>query len=135
MPKGNTDLTREAFAMWQAGRIAEFAAFLDPNVEWDISTHPLPDFPDAGSGRDAFLHHLGEYASGWLDYETSEVEVIEVGDDVVTVVHERATMRGSEVRLDRDIAIVWTVEGERFTRFRVFRTRDEALAALGGADR
>ena len=42
-------------------------------------------------------------------------------------------MRGTDVVLDRRLAIVWTVDGERLTRFRVFKTREDALAALGAA--
>ena len=130
MRSANLELTRAAFEPWQGGRLDEFAAYLDEAIEWDITQHPLPDFPPTGRGRDAFMRHMAEYASGWLDYRVSLVEDIDAGDDVIAVVHETARMRGTGLDLDRDVFIVWTVRGERFTRFRVFKTLAEARAAL-----
>ena len=131
----NVETVLAAFEPWKEGRMGDFAAFLAGDIEWDISQHPLPDFPDRGSGRDAFLRHMGEYASGWVDYRATEVELVDLGDDVLAVTHETARMRDSDVKLDREIAIVWTAHGGRFTRVRVFKTREDALAALGAADR
>jgi ketosteroid isomerase-like protein len=125
------EIVRAAFAAWSAGRVEEFAGMLDPDLTWDIAAHPLPDFPDRGSGREPFLGHLAGYAAGWVDYEVSQADVIDAGDEVIDVLHERAAMRGTDVVLDRELVVVWTVAGDLLTRFRVFRTRAEALAALG----
>jgi ketosteroid isomerase-like protein len=127
----NVELARAAFEPWRAGRLDDFARFVADEIEWDISGHPLPDFPDTGRGRDAFLRHMAEYAGGWVDYRATEVELTAHGDDVLAVTHESARMRETDVKLDRHIAIVWTVQGGRFTRFRVYKTREDALAALG----
>jgi ketosteroid isomerase-like protein len=40
-------------------------------------------------------------------------------------------MRGSDITLDRDLPNVWTVRDGRAVRFRVFKTRDQALEAAG----
>ena len=134
MSAANVEVVRAAFEPWQGGRIREFAAFLAEDIEWDISGYPLPDFPDRGSGRDALLRHLGEYASGWIDYRAKGVELVDLGDDVVAMTHETARMRGTDVDLDRVIAIVWTVRDGLFTRFRVYKTRADAIAAVGEAE-
>ena len=131
MSAENVELVRAAFEPWQAGRLDEFAGFIAEDIEWDISGHPLPDFPDTGAGRDAFLRHMAEYAGGWVDYRATEVELTAHGDDVLAMTHESARMRDTDVELDRQIAIVWTVHGQRFTRFRVYKTREDALAAIG----
>ncbi len=75
----------------------------------DVSAHRLPDFPNTGNGRDALVGHLGAYLSGWNDYETSIKELIDRGDDLIAIVHERARIRGSDMTLDRDLPNVWTV--------------------------
>ena len=102
-----------------------------PTFAADVSAHPLPDFPNRGSGRDAFLRHLGDYVSGWNDYEVSSRELIDAGDEVVLILHERARMRDSDMMLDRDLPTVWTVRDGRAVRHRVFKTRAEALEAVG----
>jgi uncharacterized protein len=131
MSEENVEILRRGFELFQDGRIDEWVQTLDTDIEWDISAHPLPDFPNTGSGRDAFVGHMGNYLSGWNDYETSIKELIDRGDDVVAIMHERARMRGSDMTLDRDLPNVWTVRDGRAVRFRVFKTRDQALEAAG----
>jgi uncharacterized protein len=131
MSQENVELVRQGFEHFSAGRIAEWIETIDPDVDWDISAHPLPDFPNRGSGRDAFVRHLADYLAGWNDYEAAAEELIDGGDDVVLIQHERARMRASDVILDRDLATVLTVRDGRCVRFRVFKTRAQALEAAG----
>jgi uncharacterized protein len=131
MSQENVELVRRGFELFQKGPVDAWIETLDPELEWDISAHPLPDFPNAGSGRDAFVGHMATYVSGWNDYEVSISELIGRDDEVVVIQHERARMRGSEMMLDRDLPVVLTVREGRVGRFRVFKTRDQALEAAG----
>ena len=131
MSEESVELVRQGFEHWRSGRVDEWTKALDPDIEWDISAHPLPDVPDRGRGRDALARHLASYFAGWNDYEVTEEEVIDGGDEVVLVMHESARMRTSEVTLDRDLPTVWTVRDGLSVRFRVFKTRAQALAAAG----
>jgi ketosteroid isomerase-like protein len=129
MSRENVEFVLGAFDVWQGGRLDEFVPLLAEDIAWDISGHPLPDFPDTGSGRDDFLRHLGDYAAGWVDYRTERVEEVDRGDDVISVIHEWARMRGTDMEIERDIATVWTVRDRRLTMFRVYKTLEDALAA------
>jgi ketosteroid isomerase-like protein len=122
---------KRAVEHWRAGRIREIMEALDPEIESDISAHPLPDFPDRGKGRDALMRHNADYLAGWDDYEVTVEELIDGGDDVVLVMHERTRMRGSEAILERDLPSVLTVRDGRCVRYRVFKTRAQALEAAG----
>ena len=113
MSEENVEVVRRGFELWQEGRVNEWIKTLDADIEWDVSAHPLPDFPNTGSGRDALAGHLGAYLSGWNDYETSIKELIDRGDEVIAIMHERARMRGSDMTLDRDLPNVWTVRDGR----------------------
>ncbi len=77
------------------------------------------------------VRHLANYLAGWNDYEVTEEEVIDGGDEIVLVMHESARMRTSDVTLDRDLPTVWTVRDGLSVRFRVFKTRAQALEAAG----
>ena len=131
MSQENVELVRRSFELWQDGRVDAWIETIDAGVEWDISAHPLPDFPNSGIGRDALVGHMAAYLSGWNDYEVSNKETIDGGDDVVMIMHERARMRGSDMVLDRDLPTVWTVRDGRAVRYRVFKTRADALEAAG----
>jgi ketosteroid isomerase-like protein len=129
MSQENVEAVRASFELWRDGRMGEWIETLDADIEWDISAHPLPDFPDRGRGRDAFVGHMGDYLSGWTAYEVSGKELIDRGEDVVLIIRERARMPDSDMMLDRDLPSVWTVRDGRAVRLRVFKTRTEAFEA------
>ncbi len=134
MSQENVQLVADGFAARLAGRIDDWAATYDPDVEWDLSAHPLPDWPERGTGREALMKHLADYFAGWLDYEATVRDVIDADGDVVVVLHERARMRGAEATLERDLPQVFTIADGLIVRFRVFRTRGQALEAVGLAE-
>lgn len=127
------DLVRRTLELWLSGDPA-FAEAVDPELEWDVSAHPLPDVPNRGRGRDAFVQEvLGTYAEGWIDYSAELREVVDAGrGQVAAVLHETARMRGTEALLDRDLVLLWSVVDGQATFLRVFRTKREALDAASG---
>ena len=49
MSEENVELVSQGFEHWRHGKGRRTGSrTLDPGVEWDISAHPLPDFPDRG---------------------------------------------------------------------------------------
>jgi ketosteroid isomerase-like protein len=105
---------------------------IDPAIGWDISTHPLPDVPNRGRGREALTTDMfATYLSGWNDYSAELKGVSEPGGHVILVVHETATVRGTGVPLQRDLVQLWTVRGEKAVFLRVFQTKGDALEAAG----
>jgi ketosteroid isomerase-like protein len=128
----NVDLIRRGTELWLRGDFEAWLETVDPEVEWDISTHPLPDVPNRGCGREALITDMiATYVSGWNDYTAEIKEVSEAGDEVILVLHETATMRDTGVPLERDLVQLWTVRDGRGVFLRVFRTKDEALEAAG----
>ena len=132
MSQENVEIVRRSFDLWLSGEVDAWIETLDPNIGWDISTHPLPDVPNHGRGRDALVTDMfGTYASGWNDYRAQLKELIDAGDQVVAVLHETASMRETGVPLDRDLVLLWTVRDGLGSFLRVFRTKAEALEAAG----
>ncbi len=132
MSQENVEVVRRSFELWLRGDLEAWLETIDPDIGWDISTHPLPDVPNQGRGRDAFVTDmLATYVSGWNDYSAEVKELVDAGDHVVAVLHETATMRETGVVLDRDLVHVWTVRDGQGVFLRVFRTKMEALEAAG----
>ena len=135
MSQENVETVRRAMESWSAGDLDDWRRAMDPEIGWDISAHPLPDVPNHGRGLDALVTDmLAVYLSGWIGYSAEVKETVDAGDDVVLVLHERATMRDTGVPLDRDLVQVWTMHRGRATFLRVFKTKAEALEAVGLAD-
>jgi ketosteroid isomerase-like protein len=134
MSRENVEALRRGLELWaQRGHGTDVfgTEAFDPQMEWDISAHPLPDWPNTGSGRDDFQRHMANYVSGWRDYRAEVRELIDAGDGVVVVLHETVAMRDSDAVLDRDLHGVWTVRDGVVVRLQVFKTRVEALEAAG----
>jgi uncharacterized protein len=114
MSQENVELVRRSFELWLCGDVEAWIETVDPDVGWDISTHPLPDVPNHGRGRDALVTDmLATYASGWTDYSFELKELVDAGDNVIAVLHETAKMRDTGVPLDRDLVHLWTVRDGR----------------------
>jgi ketosteroid isomerase-like protein len=132
MSQENVEVVRRGTEEWLRGNLEAWIETIDPEIGWDISTHPLPDVPNRGRGREALMTDmLATYLSGWNDYSATIKEVSEAGEQVILVLHETATMRDTGVPLERDLVQLWTVRDGRGAFVRVFRTKNEALEAAG----
>jgi ketosteroid isomerase-like protein len=131
MSQENVDLIRRGAELWLSGDFEGWLETIDPEIEWDISTHPLPDVPNRGRGREAFVTDmLGTYVSGWNNYSAEIKEVSEASEKVILVLRETATMQDTGVPLERDLVQLWTVREGRGVFLQVFRTKAEALEAV-----
>jgi ketosteroid isomerase-like protein len=133
MSEENLERARRTFERFEAGD-PSWTEVLHPDIEWDISAHPLPDVPDRGQGRDELLAFLSTYFSGWNDYRSELRELVDAGDDFVAVLHETVRMGETGTDLERDLVQVWTVRDGSWVVLRVFPTKQAALAALGLAE-
>jgi ketosteroid isomerase-like protein len=125
------EVVRRGHEARSAGRIGEWINTLDPDIEWDISGYPVPDFPVRGSGRDSFVRHITKYWSLWNDYVQTVENTVDVGDDVVVLLRERARLRNSDAPMEREVAMVWTIHNGVRVRFRAFECQADALKAVG----
>jgi ketosteroid isomerase-like protein len=65
------------------------------------------------------------------DVATTVYELIDAGDDVIVILRLAGRGRRSGVPVERQEAHIWTVRDGKLWRLRVFRTRTEALKAVG----
>jgi ketosteroid isomerase-like protein len=132
MSQENVEALKRSFELWLSGDVDAWIETMGPDIGWDISAHPLPDVPNHGRGRDAFVTDMmATYMSGWMDYSAELKEFIDVGDEVIAVIHETASMGETGVALDRDLVQLWTLRNGLGVFLRVFQTKAEALEAAG----
>jgi ketosteroid isomerase-like protein len=135
MSEESVEIIRRSFERWMRGDLEGWLETIHPEIEWDISTHPLPDVPNRGRGREALATDmLATYLSGWNDYSAELKEIFGTDGHVIAVLHETATMRGTGAPLERDLVQLWTVRGRKAVFLRVFRSKDDALEAARRSD-
>jgi ketosteroid isomerase-like protein len=134
MSQENAEVVRRGQQARSKGNIGEWLGTLDPEIEWDISGYPMPDFPVTGKGRAEFVAHVTNYWSLWNDYSQTVEKTFDIGDDVLVLLHETARRRNSDMVIERDIATIWTIQDGVRTRFRAFQHPGEAMTAAGLTD-
>ena len=81
MSQETVELVRRSLELWLRGDVDAWLETIDPDVGWDISTHPLPDVPNHGRGREAFVKDMvATYLSGWNDYSAELKEVVDAAN-------------------------------------------------------
>jgi ketosteroid isomerase-like protein len=131
MSQENVEIVGRMYDAYSRGDFETSLSHFGPEVEWDLSAYPLPDWPNTGRGRENFARHLADYLSGWREYRAEPREMIDAGDMVLVVLYETAVMRGSDARLERDLHQVWTLSDGVIVHLGVFKTRAQALEAAG----
>jgi ketosteroid isomerase-like protein len=127
MSRENVELVRGCYQPRDLGRFFEL---LDDEVEFDFTAYPVPDAAVI-RGRAAAIEWSRRWFGTWDDYTLEAVEIVDAGDRVVVVQHERGRGRGSGVPLDRRWAVVYTLRAGKVVRFQAYRTREDALEAVG----
>ena len=133
MPGENVQLVRRLFEAAARKDSEGVLALYHPDVELDTSRSPLGRLV----GGDAYRGHGGvrrfyrAYDEAWEQIDHDIEELIEAGDQVVSVVTIRARGRTSRAEVDLSMSGLWTVQEGRIVRVTYFQSPEEALAAAG----
>ena len=132
MSQENVEVVRRVYDA-AARRDAEAVlALYDPEVELDSTRLGLPDSArELYHGHDGLRRFFGEWHEAWGKIEYDYEELIEAGEQVISVVTRHAHGRASGVEVERSFALVWTLREGKVVRVVWFLTREEALEAVG----
>src|SRR5256885_14707935 len=105
---------------------------LHVDIEWQTAD----DEPDAGTlrGHAEVIAMLGEWRRSFDNFSGTPQEFIDAGDDVIVRLKFAGTPRGGGAEVTFDETQVHTVQGGSIVKAREFRTKVQALAALGLAE-
>jgi uncharacterized protein len=126
MASANVDTLERGYDALNRGDLSVVLELLDPDIEWH---EPAPS-PEAGAhrGRDSFERFL----QGWLEsfdgFRVEPEQVVERGDELVAVVRQTGTGRGSGVQVETRLAHVWTVANGKAVRWEAVPDVEAALA-------
>ena len=131
MPQENVELARAQYERWNAGELDAWVAAFDPEAEYLSSVTAALDGRGEYVGHEGIRRFINEYLEGWEYFRLEPTEYLDAGTRVVVVMRATARGRGSGVRVERDLAHVWTFRGSRAIRHQSFASRQEALEAVG----
>jgi uncharacterized protein len=133
MSQAALDVVRSIWTVFGRGGFPD--TLFDQDVEW----HTAPDLPDGGAdaeplrGPDAVRQML---ASGWETVEAPWLKVdeyLDCGDQIVVTWRGGGTSRVGRVPVEWHESHVYGVREGKVRRVQEYRTRDEALEAVGEA--
>ena len=129
MSAENVELVRRSAEAWSRGDIEGALSYLDEAVVWE----PAEDEPDARAahGVDEVMKLIGRWMASFEDFASEPQEFIDAGEHVVVPMLFTGRPHGSAQSVTLPETQVFTIREGKITRVREFRTKDEALAALG----
>jgi ketosteroid isomerase-like protein len=128
VPK-QVEIVERAHAALNSGDVDALVALCDPRFRLDMSDRVMN--PAVYEGHDGIRRFLGEVGEVWERYTWEPEQILRAGDQLVALVRSTGRGRGSGIEIERETAIVWTVEGDRATALHFYRDRNEALQAAG----
>jgi ketosteroid isomerase-like protein len=121
-----TEIVRRALEALNAGDVEAFVTVCDADFRLDMSDRVLN--PAVYEGHDGIRAFYAEVLDVWESFTWEPIEMHELDNLVVAVLHSRGKGRGSGVELDRHSAMLWRVDQGRALSLTFYRDPDAALA-------
>jgi ketosteroid isomerase-like protein len=105
----------------------------DPEIEWDNSRGAYGQLAGVGvaHGLDELRASFREWYEAWEEIQFDCHELVDAGDQVISVVTTRGRGRVSGIEVQLTTAGVWTIRSGKVLHTVWFPTREEALEAVG----
>ena len=129
MSEENVEVVRSVFDATNRRDWDTVLAAYSPDTEWDDR-----DLRPEGAihrGIDAMRAEMRAWFGTWSNYWQELEQVLDAGENVVVVVRESGTGKGSGAVMDQRIGAVITVREGLIERTRLYREPAEALEAVG----
>ena len=131
MSAANVEIIRRLFDAIRSQDATAALALVDPAIEVEHRGE-VPEL----AGRDFHGHEglaevIGTVVAEFADFEIELEEIVDAGDEIVVIAHQKGIGRASGAAVEKRLPQVWTVRDGKAVRWRIYRERAEALAAAG----
>jgi ketosteroid isomerase-like protein len=141
MSQENVEVVRRIWRIWEEGAEtgdpeALEAVFREGLLSPDSKFRPLQEVAGASGttyvGLDGLREFVRAWSAAWVDWRITLEETIDAADDqVVAVIRQSATGRGSGARVTVRFAMVFTFRGGQVIDRRDYLDLSDALEAAG----
>ena len=129
MSQENVERVRRAYQLYDETQQPDYEL-----LHQDVTWHTALNLPDSGiyRGRDGVAELYAEWIDSFEDFRVEVEEMIDDGADTVIVMTRlRGRFRGSTDEVDLIEAHVWKLIDGKAVEIREYRTRVQALEAVG----
>jgi ketosteroid isomerase-like protein len=130
MGDGALEVVRELCEAMEANDWGRSPDTLDPDVV-QYGTRGGIDQDRVIRGREAVLDYWREIQQAWAGLDIEIEQLLDAGDDVVAFLRETARSRHSDLDVQSDTAMVFTVRSGKIVEVRGYMDREEALRVAG----
>jgi ketosteroid isomerase-like protein len=136
MSQENVEIVRRVYEAVACGDSATVFALYDEDVEIDGSRLPEASLAGPGvlRGHEGLRQVSRDWGEAWESAQDACKELIDAGEQVISVVARRALGRASGIRVDAERAGVWTIRHGKVIHVVWFPSKVEALKAVGLAE-
>jgi ketosteroid isomerase-like protein len=129
----NVELVRAVYDAVGRRDAAAVLSLYDQDVEWDGSRSALTSLEGRRvyRGHDGLREWFRDHYAAWEHIDHHCDELIDAGDEVVSVVTSRGRGRASGIEVEIAHGAVWTIRGGKVIRVVWFETPEEALESVG----
>jgi ketosteroid isomerase-like protein len=132
MSQENVEVVRRLYESWNRGDYSAALDSIDPDIQVDVADDRV-DFAGTYRGHAGAWEMMGSF---WGEFENPHAwieEAIPAGSHVVVAVRisGRGKRSGVEIEIDMPLWQVWTLRDGKAVRWRIFRSKQEALEAAG----
>ena len=133
MSEENVEIVRGVYDAAARRDSARVLALYDPEVELDLSRSQMGRLVGEGvyHGHDGLRRFFAAYHDAWKEVDYRYDELIDAGENVVSVDVESGLGRTSGAEVEFTQYAVWTIRDRKIVHVRWFAARDEALEAAG----
>ena len=128
MSEENVERVRRAYRLYQETQQPDYEL-----LHRDVAWHTARDLPDSDTfrGHEGVADLYSEWIDSFEDFRVEVEELIDGGDAVIVMTRLRGRFRGSSEEVDLIEAHVWKLFDGKAVEIREYRTRAEALEAVG----
>ena len=125
MPSESFEIVERAHEALNSGDIDALVDLCDDGFLLDMSDRVFN--PAVYDGHEGIRRFYAEVRDVWETYVWEPEELIDMGSQVVALLRSTGRGRESGVEVERETAIIWSVQDGRLTALRFYRNRNEAL--------
>jgi ketosteroid isomerase-like protein len=132
MSQENVEVVRQLYGAAARRDNEAVYALYDPDIVWDASRTERGGM--AGRivrGHAELQRWLREWYGAWENIQDALEELIDADHEVISVMTQHGSGRGSGVEVADRLATIWTICDGRIIRATWFPTREQALEAAG----
>jgi ketosteroid isomerase-like protein len=133
MSEENVEIVRRVYDAVDRRDTEAVLALYDPDVEWDYSGGGWGKVlgSQVYHGHEGLRAWFREWHDAWEVFQNVDVELIDAGEDVVSIVTSRGRGKTSGADVEWRHGIVWSIRDGKVVHVVGFPTPQQALEAAG----